>query len=138
MYYATSFPSVFLRRITRNAIKKVRSQKKQLDGKDTQYKNKNMNNEIDEMLKRPGLNHSLWLRVAILKLCLPDSCLDYWLAVCVHTFHLQPKKTFQQNKIFHLSFHISENLFFFLVSLLPPVFPSKTGEKGNEKMLDIT
>lgn len=59
MYYATSFPSVFLRRITRNAIKKVRSQKKQLDGKDTQYKNKNMNNEIDEMLKRPGLNHSL-------------------------------------------------------------------------------
>lgn len=59
MYYATSFPSVFLRRIIRNAIKKVRSQKKQLDGKDTQYKNKNMNNEIDEMLKRPGLNHSL-------------------------------------------------------------------------------
>lgn len=59
MYYATSFPSVFLRRIIRNAIKKVRSQKKQLDGKDTQYKNKNMNNEIDKMLKRPGLNHSL-------------------------------------------------------------------------------
>lgn len=59
MYYATSFPSVFLRRIIRNATKKVRSQKKQLDGKDTQYKNKNMNNEIDEMLKRPGLNHSL-------------------------------------------------------------------------------
>lgn len=59
MYYATSFPSVFLRRIIRNAIRKVRSQKKQLDGKDTQYKNKNMNNEIDEMLKRPGLNHSL-------------------------------------------------------------------------------